>query len=426
MFYLLVGYRRLRRDRRRKPDPARKIRALSEPSENRFGDLEMLDPELRRTSRLSAELTDFPVVGGNTVTLFADALTTYGAIADAIAGAQDHVYMQYYIFQPDDTGREFRELLVNKARQGVKCRVLVDAVGSFRLSRRFIEPMLQVGIEFARFWPLRLSRPWGFHLRNHRKLVVVDNAVGFAGSQNIGDEYVNWNHRNLSWRDMHIRIEGPAVEQLQIIFQEDWEFTTGRPAIISAVDWNLRTTGTSHIQILPTGPDDDPRAPLELVLSMLLYSAAERITIVTPYFVPTLPIVMALEAAAARGVDVEILVPKRSNHWIADWAARSWYRDITAAGVKLYEFAETFVHAKLVTIDERMCLVGSANMDQRSFQLNFECSVLLYDESVTKKLVRNFEGMARESDILKLDEIERQPYWRQVWDGAFRLLSPLL
>ena len=425
ILFILVGFRKMRREKRRKPIPSGKMSIIDQSGSGKPSDSQILSSDLLHIARLGERLTGFPVSPGNRLTLYEEALATYTAIAEAMSHSTKYIHMEYYIFQADETGKEFRDLLIHQARKGVTCRLLVDYIGSFYLNQSFADPMIDAGVQFAYFWPVKLSRPWGWHLRNHRKLVIVDGRIGFIGSQNIGDEYVNWKNRRLSWRDTHIKIEGPGVDQLQAIFHEDWEFTTGEAMEIILNTPLKPTKGISDIQTLPTGPDES-QATLEIILTSLIYAAKKRITIVTPYFIPTVPIALALDTAVKRGVKVDILVPEKSNHWIVGWVARGWYRDILISDVNLYEYAETFVHAKLVTIDSQISLIGSANMDERSFRLNFECTTLVYDSKITEKLLRSFDSMKMNSRKMTLAEFKQQRLWNNVRDGAFRILSPLL
>ena len=425
IFYLFFGYRRLRRQKRTKPSPAQKLSTVGFRTNLRaVSDFE-LDRDLMRIAKLGKNLTHFPVTLGNKIRCIEEAATTYIEIADTINNAKKYVYLEYYIFQPDETGKKFREILINKAQKGVQCRLLVDHIGSFNLNTKFVHPMVEAGVKFAYFWPVKISRPWGAHLRNHRKIVVVDGEIGFIGSQNIGDEYVNWKNRNLSWRDTHLRIEGPAVRQLESIFCEDWQFTTHEELNVQSNNKGNNLNSGCAVQILPTGPDD-PQQSLELIIASLIYAARQRITIVTPYFVPTTTILSAFEAAAKTEIDVDILVPDKTNHWIVGWVARGWYRDVINSGARIFRYSKTFVHAKLVTVDNRVSVVGSANMDERSFRHNFECSTLIYDQHFTERLVQSFDEIAAESQEITTTDIENQSFLLDLRDGLFRTLSPLM
>lgn len=425
VLYLFFGFRRFRNRRRRKPEPAKRASLLFRAKADDAGQTP-IPPERQSIEKLAAKLTGFSAVPGNSVTIFDDAIGIYEAIATAIQTARHHVHLEYYVFQPDETGGYIRDRLVQKAREGVECRLLVDAVGSHRLNKSFIRSMTDNGVRVALFWPVNLlRRSWGFHLRNHRKMAVIDGKVGFIGSQNIGNEYLQWRNRRLSWKDTQVRVEGPVVNQLQTIFTEDWTFTTHEPLLGDNYFPEQRAVGTCSLQTLPTGLDEKENA-LQLILLAAIGAAKKRITITTPYFVPNAGLVLALAGAAHRGVRVDILLPSKSDQPLMVWAGRSWYRELLESGVHIYEYGERFVHAKVVTVDDDLSLVGSANMDIRSFQLNFEASLLIYDQTATNLLSNSFNNV-----LAKALEVPRRtsrfyPFPRALMEGLSRVLSPLL
>lgn len=435
ILYMLVGYRGFSLRRRLKKRMKRmRGKTSPEPEAPPRG----LSGEYEGIERLCESLTKFPVAMGNQLELYENATATYSALAEAISQAKHHVHLEYYIFQPDATGLYFRDLLIQKAKEGVTCRLLVDHIGSFGLARRFIEPMLQAGVKFSFFWPVTWARPWAAHLRNHRKLVIVDGSVGFVGSQNIGNEYVQWRTRRLSWRDTVLRIHGPSVRHLQRIFLEDWKVATGEKVagnqyFVSDRGFASQLAHTpkadssrsgSPVQVLPTGPDET-RSSLEMILTHLIVTAAERIVIVTPYLVPTETLLIALGAASRRGVAIDLIVPKESDHWLTSAVGKAWYPDIHATGAKVYEYSKTFVHAKLVIVDDRIVLLGSANMDERSFRLNFELGLLIYDPVFARRAMVSCAEMLAEARPAR-GTSDRIAFTRNLRDGFFRVLSPLL
>jgi cardiolipin synthase len=432
--FLLVGYRVLARRKRRKPQPSMaRAGGDTEASPGEWHTLRGLGCD--KVARLAENLTGIPVIGSNRVLAYEEAFGIYGALTDAIRGARHHIHLEYYIFEPDDRGAFFRDLLAEKAAQGVQCRLLVDNIGSFGLRRSFIEPLRRAGGQFAYFGPVHFTRPWGFHLRNHRKIAVIDGRIGFIGSQNIGGEWRGdrraplprgRRHRAMEgWRDTQVRIEGPAVQQLQTVFAEDWLFTTGE-SLEGAIYFPLPPVkGESLVQTLPTGPDESDLS-LEMILINLIPIAEQRITVTTPYFIPSGAVTMALESAARRGVRVEILVPQLADHRIVQWASRSWFAELLRGGSQMWEYPETFLHAKVVTIDDKIALLGSANMDMRSFRLNFECSLLVYDRVFAASLVRSFDAMRSRSQPLDREALEREGIGIRLREGLSRLLSPLL
>jgi len=426
--YLLLGYRNLARRRRLRRVP--KLPVIPDAAGPGV-DEERLPDDSVRLARLCERLSGMALEPGNHLDLYEQAEESYAAIEAEIRGAKKHVHLLYYIFQPDEVGRRFRDLLCHKAAEGVECRVLVDHIGSFRLGKTFLAPFAEAGVRFAFFWPVRLNRPWwGFHLRNHRKLVVVDGETGFVGSQNLGNEYVRWKSRRIAWRDTLVRITGPSVNDLQRVFIEDWEFTTDEklraPKYFAAPHGHgAQRPHGSLVQVLPTGPDERDLG-LELVLQQLLFSARDRVTMLTPYFVPTLSLLLAFGAATRRGVRVDVVVPAHSDQWLVAGVGRAWYPDVLATGANLYQYGHSFLHAKVVTVDDRFVLLGSPNMDERSFRLNFELSLVVHDEAFAKRMVTSFDSIRAGSRSMRRLNAVPRTFTANVRDGALRLLSPLL
>jgi cardiolipin synthase len=250
--YAFFGYQRFRLRRRFIPNPSRRLSLIHEPTDLRAG----LAPELRNVELLAAKLTEYPVIGGNRVTVFDHSTDTDTALTQAIRQAKHHVNMCYYIVEPDSTGLHFRDLLIEQARRGIQCRLLMDAVGSYRVGRRFLNPLRQAGVRTDFFGPFRtFRRPWAFNFRNHRKLTVIDGNVGFLGSQNIGHNFWRVGSRRIRWRETDVRLEGPAVEELQTVFGEDWNYATGENLAGETFFPSPTVRGTTLVQALPTGPD---------------------------------------------------------------------------------------------------------------------------------------------------------------------------
>jgi cardiolipin synthase len=384
--------------------------------------------DLRAVQAMAERLGDMPVTRDNEVRVLGDAEETYAALADAIRAARHHVHLEYYIWRADDTGRFFRDLLVERARAGIRCRLLLDAVGCWGVRRSFLKPLVEAGVRVAFFMPLypfRRRRRWSLHLRNHRKIAVIDGQQAFIGSQNVGDEY-RGRVSNLSpWFDSHVRIVGPAALFLQQTFAEDW-YLAARERLDDPVYFPEPVRpGTSPVQVLPTGPDQAV-SPLAQIVFAAVSSATTSIRIVTPYFVPDVAARMALVHACYRGVRVRLVLPTRSDVPLALWAARSFYAELIDAGVEIHEFDAGVLHAKLITVDDRWCLVGSANMDARSFRLNFEVTALIYDGAVAAPLGGSIDAFCGQARRIEPREAHRQGGLRQLGEGVARLFSPLL
>ena len=433
MLYWLMGsnqvVRRTRRRRRRVSHLISKLEfwAKQHVKDGENGYAPELPEDLRGVARLGQRLAGMPVTGGNTVQVYQEANATYGALEEAIRTAEHHVHMQYYIWQPDETGYFFRDLLVEKARAGVECRLLLDSVGCWRLGRRFTRPLTDAGAQVAFYLPLYplFRRRWSPHMRNHRKIAVVDGQVAFMGSQNIGDEYRGRLKRLSPWYDTHMRINGPAALFLQRCFAEDWLFAARENVAGEAYFPEPQRPGDSVMQILPTGPDQNV-SPLEQVVFAAVSSARSSIHIATPYFVPGPGLRMALIHACSRDVRVKLVLPTRSDALTALWAGRSFYAELLRAGVHVYEYDEGVLHSKIITVDDRWCIVGSANMDVRSFRLNFEVTALLYDEEVSRDLSASIEGFCRRARFITLRDVRQRGLGQQLVEGTARLLTPLL
>ncbi len=430
--YMLFGGSRVhRKARRRRRRLAQLIARFGEWAEQGLAApqrqaAEALPADLAAVAQLGRRLVSVPVVGGNAVEVFNDANATFAALERAIRGARQHIHLEYYIWQPDQTGTAFRDLLIERARAGVRCRLLLDAVGCWSLRRSFIRPMLDAGVEVAFFlplWPLR--RRVSPHLRNHRKIVVIDGQDAFVGSQNIGDEYRGRLKRLSPWFDTHLHIRGPAALFLQETFVEDWCFATRQALEIDPHLPQPAVVGDSLVQILPTGPDQGADALMQIVFAAVA-TAQREIRLETPYFVPGPAFLAALEHACYRGVRVQIVIPTRTDAPLVLMAGRSFYAQLLAAGVEIFEYDHGVLHSKIITVDDRWCMVGSANMDVRSFRLNFEITALLYDAAISRGLSEWIGGHASAARRLRPRDVWQPGLLRQVAEGAARLFSPLL
>ncbi len=385
-----------------------------------------LPPHLTWIAELGQRLTQYPTTYHNEVEIFEDANETYAALERSIRAATHHVHLEFYLWQDDDTGRFFRDLLIEKARAGVECRLLLDAVGSLSLGQRFLKPLRDAGVRVAFFVPLWLfRRRITLNMRNHRKLAVCDGRVAMLGSQNIGDEYRGRLKKLSPWHDSHMRVRGAAALFVQQTFVEDWALATRER--LASIDYFPSPTvaGGCAVQILPTGPDQN-LAPLSQIIFAAVIAAQRTITIATPYFVPDAALRLALHHAALRGVRVRVVLPTRTDAPLTLWAARSFYGELLTSGVEVYEYDQGVLHSKMATVDERWALLGTANMDARSFRLNYEITAVIYDEPVAQRLSAS---ILRYCDLAR--RVTPRAAWQRNWrqellEGAARLLVPLL
>jgi cardiolipin synthase len=321
-----------------------------------------------------------------------------------------------------------RDALVERARAGVQVRLLLDAVGCAETPRAFFAPLLDAGGALAWFHPMRFGRIWKrpwLNLRSHRKIVVVDSAVGFTGGINITDDE-DERLRPDAYRDLHLRLEGDVVRALQLVFVEDWVYATGTREFIGDIARTLPPPrpGPIAAQVLTSGPDSSWEAIHRLHVGAI-HAARQRVWLATPYFVPGEAAMMALTSAALSGLDVRLLVPRSSDSKMVTFAARSYFDELIAAGVKVYEYGPRLLHTKALLVDEELAIIGSANFDSRSFRLNFEVSMLFRDSGVAATLAQLIEGEFAHAPRVRVERA--RSLWRmQLPEALARLLSPLL
>ena len=402
------------------------------------------DPRVEQLVHLVKRTGEPPASQCDSVEIFHDARKSYDAIEAAIQAAKHHVHFCYYILDPRRSGLRFREALIAKAKEGLTVRVLVDDVGSSAIGRRFIKPMRQAGIKFARFNEVAFSRIRSrVDFRNHRKIVVCDGTVGFTGGVNISDDYLekiggrkpaaerirDARMKQIGhfapWRDTHVKVTGDAVRWLQLTFLDDWYYATGFAARDKDYFPTQTRRGQHLVQIVASGPDRDVE-PIQKLYFAAIASARERVYVTTPYFVPDDAVLTAFTTAAMRGVDVRVLVPRRSDSLIVTAAARSYYDTLLAAGVRVYEYQPTMIHSKTLVVDDFFAAVGTANMDNRSFRLNFEVSAILYGAEHAENLSVQFRKDLGVSKEIKTTTRQHVPLRWRVAEAGARLLSPLL
>lgn len=357
---------------------------------------------------------------GNRLRLLLDGPAAYAAMEEAIQGARRSVHIAMYIWQNDATGRRIRDLLAAKAREGVRVRVLVDGFGSSGFVRRLGGPLLEAGASVGVFLPSRFT-PFDSprtNFVNHRKLLVIDDQVAFTGGMNVGDEYAH------HWRDAMVRIEGPAVADLQFVFLDDWYFATNELVEGDPERGNVRYADGVEAAIIASGPDSE--AWLHDAYFLALTQAQRRIWIATPYFIPGPAILAALRTAAGRGVDVRIVVPSKSDVALVAWASRSYYRMLLHAGVRIFEYGGTMLHAKALVTDDLIGSIGTANIDSRSFRLSFEVGCFFASEELNHELASWHEGLTHGAIEITSEAIARKPLAQKLAESVAHLCSPLL
>lgn len=386
----------------------------------------LADPQLRALSLLGDRLTERPVVGGNAVRMLRDGDESYPVMLEAIQGAQRSIALSTYIFASDESGRPFIDALIAAHRRGVEVRVLVDGFGSLYTWPRAHTALQQAGVRAELFAPqLRHAGLAFFNLRNHRKILTIDGAIAFTGGTNIRRDNLHAVRPKHPVRDLHFRITGPVVAQIQDAFAEDWVFSTGE--ILDGPAWypELTDAGGTIARVITDGPDGDLEV-LSRVLHGAIDMARESITILTPYFLPDPGLITALSVAALRGVEVRIVLPAHVNIVPVQWAAAAQLWQVLRPGCRVFLSPKPFDHSKLMVVDRHWALVGSTNWDPRSLRLNFELDVELYCATCASALDDHAQARIAESREVSLAELDGRPLGIKVRDGLARLLSPYL
>ncbi len=371
---------------------------------------------------LTKALNKSPFIGGNRTQLLIDGDRTYDALIKAIQTAQSYILFQFYIINDDEAGRRCLRALVERAQQGVSVYVLYDKIGSSKMTSAFLKDCKRQGIRIAAFRStLGKNNRFQFNFRNHRKVVVIDGHIGFIGGLNVGDEYQGKDPKFGPWRDTHMKIEGPATKVLQISFSKDWYWASRS---FPVVGWESEPVGSETALILPTGPADRHQS-CTLFVNSAIALAQRRVWIASPYFVPDEPTLAALKMAVLRGVDVRIILPKNPDHWIVYLCSFSYYTELQNTGIKLYRYRTGFMHQKVILIDDELAGVGTVNLDNRSFLLNFEIMAYV----TTGEFVQQVEAMLKD-DLAESDRVDYTQYAERSWLSRLviqtaRLVAPL-
>lgn len=410
------GYVSARRDdegelRRQADDMRQSLQKFRIEPENAFG-------------RAAEFLGGLPFTKGNKLEPLINGKETFPAIFEAIASAKHYILINFYIVKNDTVGLRFKNALIDRAKEGVAIYFLYDSFGSNALHKSYLSELEEHGIQCYAFgsnkkWFSRLQ----INFRNHRKIVVIDGSVALIGGLNIGDEYLGRDPKFGEWRDTHLLLKGPAVQAIQLVFLEDWNWATGQ---IVKLHWSsVSQPENQDCAIIPTGPSDEADS-WQLIVAEAANSAREKLWITSPYFVPDGGVLTALQTAAIRGVDVRILIPEKPDHLIVWLAAFTYQRDILPFGINLFKYHKGFLHQKAIVIDDKLACIGTANLDNRSFRLNFEISAFSSDESFVTEVTRMLQHDFNFAHQIKHNEIEDRSFLFRIAARAARLMSPIL
>lgn len=369
-----------------------------------------------------------PLTRNNTVKILLNGEEKFPELLKAISEAKHHIHIEYYIFDVDDIGNRIMDALIQKAREGVKVRLIFDDFGSPQIKRKQIKALEDAGVEVFPFYKVHFYLLANrLNYRNHRKIVVIDGKTGFVGGINVSDKYINNKKGKMYWRDTHLRIDGPGVYYLQYLFITDWNFCATRKLQVEEMHFNAFTEAGDDriVQLVGSGPDSHQPSILFSILQMI-FLAKEEILITTPYFIPGESIMHALRVAALSGLKVKLLVPGKSDSRIVNAAARAYYDDLLQAGVEVYCYNKGFVHAKTMVCDGKTSMIGTANMDNRSFDFNFEVNAIVYDTELSGRLRNIFFEDIREATPLDAKQWHTRSFWVQLPEKLARLFSPEL
>ncbi|MBC2400172.1 cardiolipin synthase [Clostridium tetanomorphum] len=394
------------------------------------------DPEYIPLIALLAQNSESPLFVYNDITIFNNGQKKFDALKKELLKAKNHIHLEYYIVKNDKIGNEIKDLLIKKSLEGIKVRFIIDRVGSIKLGKKYIQDMIDAGVDVVQYSyflaPILRMINTQINYRNHRKIVIIDGKVGFMGGINIGDEYLGKGKLGY-WRDTHLMIKGDFVLALQGVFIDDFCTIKRANKDTSLFDDDFYTYfpeikhyGNKIMQLAKSGPDSPYPAIMQSILKMISM-AENHIYITTPYFVPTESIMDALKIAALGGIDVRILFPGRYDHFTVYYASRTYLAELIKCGVKVYFYNnKSFIHSKVMTVDGKISTVGTANMDIRSFELNYEINSIIYDDEVTKNLEDLFFEDLNYSTIFTEKDYDNVSPFTKALEAIARVFSALL
>ena len=388
-------------------------------------DMQQLTDQQQHLIQLLMKVGEAPVYAGSKIDVYTDGASTFEAMFTAIEQAKQHIHIEFFIFENDRVSNRLRELLIKKAKEGVRVRMIYDYLGSWRLPKSYIRSLRAAGVYVRSFLPVRFRMTrFKINYRNHRKVLVVDGKVGFTGGLNIADRYLYGNQLG-QWRDTFVRIEGNAVHGLQANFLIDWLFVDRKLIVDSKYYPEMPTYDDNLVQFVASGPDSDWENIMH-GLTHAIMTSTKYVYMHTPYFVPSQSVVSAIHTAALSGVDVRLLIPERSDSPISAAATKSYIGRLLEAGVKVYFYQNNFLHSKSIVIDDMVSSIGSANLDERSGNQNFELNAFIYDIDTAAKLKHHFLNDLEHSREIDIESWNQRSGWEKLKESISRLFVPLL
>ncbi|WP_394749364.1 cardiolipin synthase [Spongiimicrobium salis] len=414
LFYLLLGRNR-RKNRLLKNRTYLNTATLAAPLCTEYGKLQ----------QLILKNCHFPPTYNNDLKILKDGKTTFESIFDALETAQSYIYIQYYIFEEGELANRLLRVFREKIAHGVQVKMIYDSIGSYSLSKKYLKELRKMGVQVFPFLPFRFGRFLSsLNNRNHRKIIVIDGIIGFTGGINISDKYLKGDPNLGHWHDRHLEIEGEAVEQLETTFILDWNLVSEQK-----LSFSKRKThplyGDATVQIASSGPEDD-FPTIEQVYFSIINNAKSYLYIINPYIIPGPEILQALQTASLSGVDIRISISPQSDSTIVGWSVQSYFEPLLKAGVRIFLFPHGFLHSKIMISDDRISAIGTANIDIRSFEHNYEVNAIVYDEATTIELKEDFLADCIISRELLYAEHKKRALTTKLKEGFAKILSPVL
>lgn len=422
LLYLMLG-----RNRRKKKLARLRNNSIEIPSFLENIEVETSQPKYKKMMSLIKKVTHFPPTSHNRITLLEDGAQTFNKIFEALEKAESYIYLQYYIFEEGELANKLLILFKKKIEEGVSIKMIYDGVGSYSLSTSYIKELKTMGVEVYSFLPFRFGRFLSsLNYRNHRKIIVVDGIIAFTGGINISDKYLRKDKDLGKWHDMHLAIEGRAVSFMEHVFISDWFMVSEKKVPLRTPPKGITNNGFQTIvQVVQSGPDD-AFPNIEQSYLSIINEARDYLYITNPYIIPSNEILKALQIAALSGIDVRLLIAEKSDSKLVDWTVRSYFDSFLKSGVRIFLFPHGFLHSKILVSDDDIASIGTANIDVRSFEHNYEVNALLYDSDTARILKKNFMRDCKQSKELRLHTYAQRPTLDRLIEGTARVFAPVL